>query len=286
MTAAPAMPSASTSCPICGSTALSLLSKHVNKDVEYSLRHCAGCQLEFFDPLWSKPEYYSENYKEHKFEFGYVPPWIHKQFLDESLPAGIRMLDVGCGGGELLNAARKKGYTVSGVDVNTVALARARRQYGLDVSDDTLAALRAKNLAYDVVTLFEVVEHLTDPLSFLRDLRGVLADGGRVFLSTPSRERTKFFDDSWDFPPHHFTRWNEASLRFALEAAGFRIVGMRQQEFNLRHLIGHFYYPLQNRLGQRHVSALAAAAVAGALFLPMRLAGARGRWFYVTAEKA
>src|SRR5439155_1585740 len=133
-------------------------------------------------------------------------------------------------------------------DVNPLALARARREFDLDVSEKTIAQLKKEDRRYDVITLFEVVEHLDDPLSFLRELTGILEDNGRIFLSTPSRERTKFFDDSWDFPPHHFTRWNNVSLRFALEAAGLRVLRMRQQHFSYRHLVGHFYYPLYNRL--------------------------------------
>lgn len=101
-----------------------------------------------------------------------------------------RLLDVGCGNGEFLAVARDAGYEVTGVDVSTAArdLCASR---GLDVRVGDLRVAEILGEArFDVITFWDVLEHLPDPRSFLRAARNRLRPGGHVLIKTPGTSPT------------------------------------------------------------------------------------------------
>lgn len=94
------------------------------------------------------------------------------------------LLDLGCAFGYLVAAARNRGYRAFGVDLSTYALRQTGPAAG-DCAAADLACLPWPDHSADVVCLFDVVEHLPDPLSALREARRVLADEGLLVLTTP-----------------------------------------------------------------------------------------------------
>ena len=81
-----------------------------------------------------------------------------------------------------------------------------------------------KDRRFDVVTFFEVLEHLDEPLEFLRKVKTVLKPGGYIALSVPNRRRTLDIHGIEDNPPHHLTKWDMDSLTGFLESNGFETV--------------------------------------------------------------
>lgn len=105
--------------------------------------------------------------------------------------AGKRALDVGCGAGLLCEPLARLGATVTGIDAATENIEAARRHAaGQDLEIDYCAGgietLGMAN-AFDLVTSMEVIEHVTDPLLFLRGLADALSPDGLMVLSTPNR---------------------------------------------------------------------------------------------------
>jgi SAM-dependent methyltransferase len=157
-------------------------------------------------------------------------PWNFTQALCRLGPGGGRtLLDVGCAEGQFLHLAAKKGYEVTGVDFNPVSVEIARKRLGgaavYRCSVEELGA-RFRGAQFDVVTIFEVLEHTADPYRTVRSLGGVLKPGGQLFLSVPgSRRWPGLFHPEVDAPPHHLTLWSHEALVRLLERAGLRVQG-------------------------------------------------------------
>ena len=106
---------------------------------------------------------------------------------------GLKLLDVGCGGGLLCEPMTRLGFAVTGLDASerNIDIARAHAvQSGLEVDyrAATVEALReAGEAGFDVVLNMEVIEHVAEPAAFLRDTAALLAPGGLMILATLNR---------------------------------------------------------------------------------------------------
>lgn len=106
--------------------------------------------------------------------------------------AGLRLLDIGCGGGLLAEPLTRLGAAVTGIDASasTIAVARLHaEQMGLsiDYRESTVEALHAAGARFDVVLAMEVVEHVTDRPAFLATAADLLAPGGAMVVATLNR---------------------------------------------------------------------------------------------------
>ena len=113
------------------------------------------------------------------------------QFLERFVVlSGLRVLDVGCGGGILSEALAERGASVLGIDLAESALQAAEEhragqavEYRLESSRETAA----RGEVFDVVTCMEMLEHVADPAAVLRDIHALLKPGGWAFFSTINR---------------------------------------------------------------------------------------------------
>ena len=106
--------------------------------------------------------------------------------------AGLRVLDVGCGGGILSESMARLGASVTGIDVveRNIQVARLHaRESGISIDYRlaTAAELAASGDAYDVVLNMEVVEHVADVAAFMRDCNRLVGEGGVMFVATINR---------------------------------------------------------------------------------------------------
>lgn len=148
------------------------------------------------------------------------------------LPAGGRVLDVGCARGDFLWAAATAGFDVEGVDINS-GLAAAARARGFEVHTGDLRTLHLE-ATYDLVTLWDVIEHVDDPVALLAACRDVLVPGGLVLFHTgnarfqipKARLLGALPGDRGPFliPYQHLTHFDRRSARTAVTAAGLDVV--------------------------------------------------------------
>jgi SAM-dependent methyltransferase len=161
----------------------------------------------------------------------------HKYFLNDPLaPRGGALLDIGCGTGNFLAAAREAGYGVTGIELDRNAASFAREQLGLEnVFPLTISEFAEQHAEqrFDVITFFEVLEHQAAPVEFLRKVKACARSGGVIALSVPNRERWLTGPDVLDYPPNHFLRWNAASLEKCLNAQDFDVLSIRDQPLGL-----------------------------------------------------
>ena len=223
-------------CPACGHVASGIVMERFGR---YECFVCGSCDLHFWSPRempdarWYERVYGGRNVKLLPLEPG------HKYFLtDPAAPRGGKLLDVGCGTGNFLAAARNAGYDVSGTELDRDAARFAKDQIGLPhiFSLPILEFVQQHpDKKFDVVTFFEVLEHQAAPAAFLEGVRCCVRSRGYIALSVPNRERWLTAPDVLDYPPNHFLRWSVKALKSFLSVHGFEIVSVREQPAGLAH---------------------------------------------------
>ena len=111
--------------------------------------------------------------------------------------AGLRVLDIGCGGGLLSEPMARLGADVTGADAaaGNIAVARvhaAEMELVIDYRATTAEALAAAGEVYDVVLAMEIVEHVANPAAFIATCEGLLRPGGLIVMSTLNRTARSF----------------------------------------------------------------------------------------------
>ncbi|MFM2118886.1 MAG: hypothetical protein RL722_354 [Pseudomonadota bacterium] len=148
------------------------------------------------------------------------------------LKSGGRLLDVGCAAGFFLVEAQAR-YEVSGVELSDYSSRFAREQFGLDVTTGTLQEAAFEPALFDLVTLWDVIEHVADPLAVLTEVARVLAPGGKVVLTTGdigSRyARARGADWHLLTPPWHLYFFSRATLTGLAARAGLKVDGVSAQ---------------------------------------------------------
>lgn len=162
----------------------------------------------------------------------------------------IRLVDVGCSSGALVYAAQSVGVEAEGVEpsLNPVKTAIAR---GLKVHQGFLEDLKFAAGSYDVITLFEVVEHLKDPLQLFKECHRMLSSGGIVIVKTGNtdsltarmlRNRWEYFDMT--LHGGHISFFNPYSLELLAHRCGFKVdrILTRKVNFYEKNMLTHVLY--------------------------------------------
>jgi SAM-dependent methyltransferase len=189
-------------------------------------------------PSWEELQFYYDN------SYDAYDPMSGSQATDERevaeaqrtgvfrhipVPAGKRILDVGCGGGWFLRISKKLGATEQGVEPNAYAAAQAQSQ-GLRVFHGTLESYFEKiplGTQFDIITANHVIEHVPEPVETLRTMKQLLAPGGFVWIGVPNASypicrALKGWWSSTDLP-YHLMHFTPASMVEAGRRAGLRV---------------------------------------------------------------
>jgi 2-polyprenyl-3-methyl-5-hydroxy-6-metoxy-1,4-benzoquinol methylase len=220
-----------TECPACSGDHF----QPVAVGAEALLRRCDGCDL-VFAPAYADPaEIYVDGYMTGETDFGldvmdplfqeYLAHVAHRRFalIEKVTPPG-RVLDVGCGTGEVLAVARARGWEVQGVEPVEASAAFAANERALDVRVALLEESGLPECSYDVVTAFHVLEHMTDGLGFLRMIARWAKPGGHVVVEVPNWRSVhrRAFGGEWPGlrPLEHVAHYAPATLRATIRRAG------------------------------------------------------------------
>ena len=131
---------------------------------------------------------------------------------------GLRVLDVGCAAGGTLAVLRKRGALVTGIELSEAASMVAREQFGLEVLHARLEDVPLAAAGYDVIMLFDVLEHLADPAAALKKLIAALAPGGRLALTVPNFDRFAAEGAAWAGVQGYWEHLNYFTGAFIAEA--------------------------------------------------------------------
>jgi 2-polyprenyl-3-methyl-5-hydroxy-6-metoxy-1,4-benzoquinol methylase len=155
------------------------------------------------------------------------------------------VLDVGAGYGLLVHElARRFGWRVQGVELSEQESRYARERLGVDVRTGLLGAAGFAGESFDVVASFEVIEHVADPITFLREQAACVRPGGHVLVMTDNFESAAATRLGAAFPkwiPHtHVSHFGPESLRRAVLAAGLtpgHALSFTPWEYSVRALV-------------------------------------------------
>lgn len=199
---------------------------------------CARCGLLFCIPdhLTSADydEVYTNEYGEYFQSLDATRDWeefashptYRPFFLNVLHRGGAQLLDVGCGVGRFCRAAHAKGWNVTGIDVSRLAIERGQRAVPFSMIIGSIEDIVRDGLTFDVISAFEVLEHIFDVTAFLGNVRSALKPGGHFFCTVPNIEsETVRSSNRKDWvPPIHVLFFTEKALQELLQRYGFRDV--------------------------------------------------------------
>ena len=145
--------------------------------------------------------------------------------LSEGFPSDRRrFLDIGCATGMLIESLGTEGWRTQGVEVCEPAARYGIEHRGVDISIGTLEDANFHDSSFSVVHSSHLIEHLTDPTSFLGECRRVLTGDGLLIVTTPNSDgfQARLFGPSWRSAiADHMVLYSKKTIRRFLNANGF-----------------------------------------------------------------
>jgi SAM-dependent methyltransferase len=222
-------------CKVCGGT----LASHFPEVLDpltheisaiYKCRRC-GLGHTLPQPQDLRPYYASRYYgNRHGFTLRYCIK-RRLRFIDSVAQSGKhhKLLDIGCGDGSFLLAARGAGWDVKGTELNP----GSAQESGLDVREGIDQFLGEGR--FDCVTMWHTLEHMRDIRSILMRIAGLLKPNGKLLIAVPNGGslQATMFRHKWLHldVPRHLYHFDAHSLKYCLESAGYKIEHRWHQEF-------------------------------------------------------
>jgi 2-polyprenyl-3-methyl-5-hydroxy-6-metoxy-1,4-benzoquinol methylase len=212
---------------------------------ERSLVQCQNCGLVYVSPRPDPQELYTlygESYfhNDDSGTVGYTNYIRDEQNIRKTFqrrltrverfgaPPG-KVLDVGCAAGFFLSEAQARGWDVQGLDVSSFAARYTQERFGIPARNGSLLDLEFPENSFDLVTMWDVIEHVPDPHAHMDKIARILAPGGLFALATPDVESlpAKLTGKRWvgyKLQEEHVYYFSADTLRAMLNRAGFDVV--------------------------------------------------------------
>ena len=251
-------------CPLCGSVRnhprypidrgyAAHLSNYDLSRHELGVSACEQCRHQFVQPIptvkfltayyasymvEAKTHFYRDRIQAvipQRFQIAYGKRLAH---IKRALGRTGSLLDVGCGLGMFLRLAQEEGFFVKGVEMNEESAERLRKDEGIEVANCLFERYETAD-TFDVITMWDLLEHLADPLTALRKAYALLRPGGILVVETPARDSVahwmakllyylsfKLVKSPLNliYGVHHLQYFSRRSLRKAIQASGFDVV--------------------------------------------------------------
>ncbi len=233
-------------CKVCGSNQLDLL--YAGKDRlhgmpgDFGLYTCANCGVVAVRPQLSNEQiekYYPEDYisypgpiiqetsKIKQLDRQYGMAKRRKKIEKYTGKKGGTILDIGCATGVFLKEMKDHGWDAYGIEPSTYAAEVAVHQQGLNIINGYLDQASFKENFFDVITLWDVFEHLPDPVATLEIIKHILKPGGDLVITMPNtdsweRKIFKQYWAGWDVPRHYHI-FSENAIERLLNDHGMHI---------------------------------------------------------------
>lgn len=162
------------------------------------------------------------------------------------------LLDIGSFCGLLLDEARTMGFEATGIEPSKWAVEQAKERFDVNIIHSSFPTENDIRNDFEYVTLIDVIEHVSNPLSVLQSIQSLISDDGILAIVTPdfnSLARRIFKERWWHIRIGHLHYFDSHSLNALLDAAGFRIIKTKRYtwRFSFSYLVSRVF----NRKGWR-----------------------------------
>jgi SAM-dependent methyltransferase len=230
-------------CPLCGNGEFRFVFHDKSAGFDFLILECRKCGLLVSNPRLKQRIFNTiteiDSHQSHQIDVCARNLGKYERFF-KLLPAGgrhPRVLDVGCCRGEFVGLAVKHGYDAYGVDMVPVFVEYAKSSFGKRfavVDSDLGAALEKLGVTtFDIITLWDVIEHIDEPIEFCRNLAQLLRPGGSIFLRTPNKHGQMikrgvlhpFFGDRITYinPIEHIQIFGPSNVRMLADICGLKM---------------------------------------------------------------
>ncbi|MFH1776635.1 MAG: class I SAM-dependent methyltransferase [Candidatus Omnitrophota bacterium] len=237
----------SVNCDLCGS--------HSSRPVfnSYRIVRCGGCGLIYtklrsssISTLKEYDRYAREWYLREEIQQTYYNREFEEvcleriKLIEKFKPRG-RLLDIGCGNGIFMQTAQKRNWTVEGVELSPLLVNFLQKKKGLPAQCGNFEQIDFSHNKFDVITMWEVLDHVFSPKQILSKVSQLLNDGG-IFVACVnnmnSLEKT-LLGEKWRIinPEHHFTYFTPVSIKKLFGQAHFSIKKLYTKGFGLYEVI-------------------------------------------------
>ena len=183
--------------------------------------------------------------------------------IEKLKPAKGRLLDVGTAGGAFPGVAARRGWQVLGCEPNRWMAEWGSDHYGIEIKAGTIFDLSIPDSEFDVVTLWDVLEHTPDPMAVLQECRRILKPGGLLVVNYPDVQSlvARLMGRKWVFLLSvHLYYFTPPTIKAMLEKVGFKVTRFKRhwQSLELGYILFRMqpYIPWLSKLGTKIVSGL------------------------------
>jgi 2-polyprenyl-3-methyl-5-hydroxy-6-metoxy-1,4-benzoquinol methylase/ribosomal protein S27E len=203
---------------------------------------CRQCGLQLVNPIPGKDyldRLYQQDEEEHPYYRNYLlerterrksyDKQYHRrlQLIEKYAQGKGKLLDIGCGGGFFLKAAEERGWDPHGIDIVPGFVEFARDELQLkNVHCRSLEQSEYEKNFFDVIVLWDLIEHLPHPSEFLKTINNIIRPGGLLVIWTPNANNAAWLKGNWYGyePLQHLYFYSPATLKQTLQSTGFHIV--------------------------------------------------------------
>ncbi len=223
-------------CPICenvGNRKIKIKNQDAKAKELASAFQCRNCSSIFVEDYQKDRTYlYDETYSPWSEDKDYVISskiYTFKKQLSILLPhinpANKKLLDSGCAKGYLMMAAQELGFDAYGFDISKSAIKEGKKIFGKKLFCGTLEKAKYKKEEFDVITMTDILEHLSEPDKFMKNINRILKKDGLILIITPNSDSftRKVLGKNWyQYKNEHIIYYSKKGLTNLLEKNGFK----------------------------------------------------------------
>lgn len=234
-----------TDCNLCNSNS----TKKVMVINGFNIVKCKNCGLTYVNPrlntkklhgIYNKEYFENPAFKDGNLTlYGYDHYLADREDIRETFRTRLeiinklckrgKLLDIGCAYGFFLELAREHGWNARGLEISDAAYRYAKGTLKLNVTNTTLESAKIKSNSFDVATLFDVIEHLPDPKSTIKEIRRILKSKGLIAITTPDigSLSARVLGRNWEEVKRvreHIYFFSRETLKKLLESLNFNVL--------------------------------------------------------------